>query len=138
MTLEQREYEKFLGNVGIDAKDVARFHFAWGVRNSKGDWIGKILIELTKGRGPRGGKKGRHRFALLDCDTRGTRALWNTKLDSGWRTHLYLEGDVVVLEPNPPLPPDRRAAIASMKAKRRARESAAELGISQSSGDSAA
>lgn len=121
MTLQEHEYEAFLQLAGIQPEEVAKFHSAWGVRNSKGKWNGTLLVELARGRGPRGGKRGKNRFALVGVYDERAWAQWNTELSHGWRRTVYLEGDELVLAPERPAPPDRRAAIAATKAKARAR-----------------
>lgn len=121
MTLQQNEYENIVRAAGIQPEEVSKFHLAWGLRDGNGKWEGKILVELTRGRGPRGGKKGRNRFALIDTDSQRACAVWNTKLAQGWRRTIRLEGDELVLAPERPPPPNRRAAIAWTKQKQKAR-----------------
>jgi len=99
MTLQKHEYEDFLGRARIQPREVSKLHLAWGLRTEKEQWVGSLLFELTRGRGPRGGKKGKNRFALLNVGPHGVYATWNTHLDQGWGKTFRLKGDKVVDAP---------------------------------------
>jgi hypothetical protein len=119
--LQQAEYEALLAAARIQSSEVAELHLAWGLRDPRGSWQGVLLVELTRGRGCRGGKRGDHRFALIESDSFGASVSWNRHLDQGWHRTLSIEGDHVVAAPEPPPPParagGRRAAVAATKQK---------------------
>ena len=119
--LQQDEYEAILAGARIQSSEVAELHLAWGLRGPRGSWEGVLLVELTRGRGCRGGRRGDHRFALIQSGPRGGSVSWNRHLDQGWRRSLRIEGEQVVAAPEPPPPParpgGRRAAVSATKQK---------------------
>lgn len=119
--LKKNELNLILQSARIEPLDVKKVLAGWGMRDAAARWKGVLLVEVKSGRGPKGGRRGKNMFALVQVCCGCASVAWGAHPSSGWKNDITI-GNNDLLEVSVPRAPsvpnsgvgdltDRRAAV---------------------------
>ncbi len=123
--LKKNELNLILKSARIEPLDVKEVLAGWGMRDAAAQWKGILLVEVKSGRGPKGGRRGKNMFALIQVCCGCASVAWGAHPSGGWKNDITI-GNNDLLEVSVPRVPsvpnsgvgdltDRRAAVAATR-----------------------